>query len=235
MKRKFMLWLMQTRLYAYLMNHVVWRLRLSNYYTSFTGAQYHSGYEKLQPGMFILCVDNHKLVNAVVDGTFSHAALCVAKGTKYLIEPNRGAMNALATYPPEIVELVHEGYNKAHFFDVCKESDRVAIFDCRDWSADHKASMVDSAKLFENCSYDIHFTLGVEALYCSELIYQCDLEAGGGANKLQVSLADLAGLGRPYISPDGLAKALNSICVWDSANELTGLTGAEIKARGLLG
>jgi len=53
--------------------------------------------------------------------------------------------------------------------------------------------------------------MGVKALYCSELVYQSDFE-----RRLDVNLEDLAGLGRKYISPDGLYKAKNVRVVWDS-------------------
>ena len=51
----------------------------------------------------------------------------------------------------------------------------------------------------EGASYDIQFEFGIEALYCSELIYHADEE-----RRLDVDLSDVANLGRKYLSPTGL-------------------------------
>lgn len=229
--KKLLLWLMSTKLYSWAMTHLVWRLRMTNMYTTFTGDLYHAGYAKLSPGCFILSVDYKKAANLVIDGKFSHAAFCVSKGVKYMLEPIGGHLQPHTSHPAEIVEQVHTGFHRTWFFDMCKEADRVAIFTCLDWDDDHKKRMIDFANRFEGSGYDIHFQLGIAALYCSELVYQADKLAGG---KLSADLTDLAGLGRLYISPDGLALAANAKCLWDSAGVLTGLTGPQIEARKLL-
>lgn len=226
------LWLMTTKAYKFFMNHIIWRLRFSNYYTKLTGEQYHHLYQVLQPGDILLTKDNAKATSFIVPGEFPHAALCIDKSERFPFNH------------PEIVEMVHEGFNKAWAFDVCKESDRVAIIRCLDWDADYTRRVIEAAKSFEGTEYDISFSLGVQTLYCSELIFQADCIAGAqegrqefragrytGSCRMQISLADLAGLGRPYISPDGLAKAPNMKCIYDTAGELTGLLGDEIRVK----
>lgn len=206
----FLVWLTNTKAYAYLMKRVIPYIRFTTYYTSLRGDKYQAGYAILQPGHFVLTVDKKKLTTLLIPGTFSHAAFCVAKKSSSLLS--------------EIVEMTHTDYTKSWFFDLCKEADRVAIFTLLDKDDEYISKMIFTAKQLEGTPYDITFTLGVKALSCSELIYFIDFE-----KRMQASLEDIHGLNRPYITPDGLAKAARVLCVWDSDNELAGLTGAQIE------
>ena len=194
MKRKLILWIMQTRLYAWLLIKVIPYIRFTCYYTSLKGYQYQKGYKKLSKGDIVLTVDKKKLTSMLIPGTWTHAALCVGKGSAW-----------------ELSEMTHENYRKSTFFDICKEADRVCILRCKDWTRRYIARVVDRCKTFENVPYDMSFMLGVKALYCSELIFMSDIEG-----RLKVDLSDLAGLGREYISPDGLYLAENVKVIWDS-------------------
>jgi hypothetical protein len=138
----------------------------------------------------------------------------VSKGPKLTPYAYGGALPVKVEHPYEIAEMTHTDYTKSHFFDLCKEADRVCILECVDFTPDYVEAMIARCLSFESARYDSEFTLGVEALYCSELIYQADF-----AKFLEVDLSDLAGLGRPYLSPDGIYQAENVRVVWDSINE----------------
>lgn len=189
---------MQSNLYKYLLIKVIPFIRFSLYYTKLKGFQYIDGYKYLSPGDILLTVDYKKLTHYLIPGEFSHAALCVGIGNE--IDPKF-----------EIAEMTHENYTKSFFFDLCKEADRVVILRCNDWDNDYKKLVIQKCLSFENAVYDLEFDLGVKALYCSELVYQSDIE-----HRLQVDLTDLEGLGRPYISPTGLYQAKNIKVIWDS-------------------
>lgn len=188
---------MQTQLYRWLLKHVVPFIRFTTYYTSLRGAKYHEGYKLLRPGHIVLTNDRKKLTSLLIPGEFSHAALCVGKGEGW-----------------EIAEMTHEDFTKSYFFDLCKEADRVVILECPDFDDDYTKKVIQMCRSFENAHYDVEFNLGIESLYCSELIYQSDFE-----RRLKLDLEDLAGLGRPYISPQGIYDCLNLKIIWDSDNE----------------
>jgi hypothetical protein len=185
---------MSTNSYAWALKHVIPYIRFTTYYTDFPGKSFYSGYSVLKAGDIILTQDSKKLTGKLIPGEFAHAALCVSKNKKW-----------------ETSEMTHEDYRLSTFFDICKESDRVVIIRCPDWDKEYIKKVVAKCKSFEGALYDAQFSLGVKALYCSELVYESDFE-----HRLTVNLEDLAGIGRPYISPDGLYKAQNASCVWDS-------------------
>ena len=210
MRKRFLIWLMRTRLFRWFMKDVIWWIRWSLYYATIRGSAYHQGYRHLTPGHIVLTVDRKKLTSLLIPGEMTHAALCV------------GLVRDGAPY--EIAEMTHTDYTKSHFFDICKEADRVVIMECVDFDADYVNAMTRRCFSLEGSKYDCEFSLGVEALYCSELIYQSDI-----GKRLLVSLEDLAGLGRPYISPDGLLFGANLVCIWDSDCKWTGWTGGQIR------
>jgi hypothetical protein len=180
--RKLILWLMTTRLYRWLMAHAIWRIRFSNWYSLMNGKQFNVAYALLRPGDILLSTDKSKLTSFLVKGPWTHAALCVGKW------PN---------HPYEVAEMVHGGFKKSMFFDFCKEADHIAILRCSKWSKDYLQHIVlANVKEFEGKPYDELFQFGVEALYCSELIYQAD-----ELHICKVDISDFAGLGKQYVSP----------------------------------
>lgn len=217
-KSAIILWLMSTALYRWMLKHVIPYVRFTTYYASMRGGKYHEGYAVLKTGHIILTNDRKKLTSLLIPGMFSHAALCVGRhdeGDLY-----------------EIAEMTHSDYTKSWFFDLCKEADRVVILKCIHWGPVYSEFVAQAAISLQNAKYDTDFCLGVEALYCSELVVAADNKAARELYtepKLRVDYSDLAGLGRPYISPTGLLFAPNVICEWDSDNEFTGLTGPEIE------
>lgn len=191
---KFFNWLSKTKFYYHILMNVVPYIRFTTYYTSMKGRIFHKMYNLLKPGHIILTIDKKKLTTVLVPGEFSHAALCVSKDKVW-----------------EVSEMTHKNYTKSTFADVCFESDRVVILECPDFTRDYIQQVVEKCKSFEDAKYDTAFHLGVEALYCSELVYQSDF-----MQILDVSLEDQVGLNTPYISPTGLYRATNLTVVYDS-------------------
>lgn len=214
-RKKFLIWLMKTRFYKWLLLSIIPFVRFTTYYTSLRGDKYHMAYMMLRPGDIVLAVDKRKATSLLIPGVMTHASLCVARF---------GTLSYMLGF--EMAEMTHHNFTKSHFFDICKEADRVVILRCFDFDDYYIERMIQKCMSFEAAHYDVAFSLGVDALYCSELVYQSDFE-----RRLKVDLSDLAGLGRPYISPDGLAMAKNVTCIHDTDGLWDGLTGQEIERR----
>lgn len=221
MYRKFILWLLQTKFWSFIILKVLPYVRFSTYYTRFAGRDFVEGYDKLKPGQFIICLDDKKATSFLIPGFSSHAAYVVNHCQK---------KNNLEY---EVAEMTHDHFRKSYFFTVCKEATRVLLCECRDWDDMDRAIMCAKINEFENAKYDVSLSLGVNALYCSELIYQLDIMAAkyrdekATVGKMKVDLSDLAGIGRQYISPDGLLFAYNTRVVWDSDGYMSGMTGPQ--------
>ena len=185
---------MQTAFYRYLLKHIIPYIRFTTYYTNLRGIKYHQLYKQLMPGDVILTIDKKKLTTFLIPGEFSHAAMCVSKDEKW-----------------EVSEMTHTDYTKSTFFDICKESDRVVIMRCVVRRAEIIRDAIEKCKSLQGAKYDVEFTLGIHALYCSELIYQSYEN-----NILEANLDDFVGLGRPYISPIGLYHAGKLAIIVDS-------------------
>jgi hypothetical protein len=153
----------------------------------------------LQPGDIILTKDKKKLTTLLIGGEFTHAAVCVGKyGTDQ--------------YPSfEVAEMTHHHFQTSHFFDLCKEADTVVIMRCPQWTDEYKQQFIEKCLSFKNAKYDVEFNLGIEQLYCSELVYQSDFK-----HTLDLNLEDIAGLGTKYISPTGLYKSPSLVLIWNS-------------------
>jgi len=227
MRAKFILWLMGTNFYKYVLLNIIPFVRFSMYYTKIRGNKYHEGWNILKPGHIILTVDDKKLTSLLIPGTMSHAALCV---NHRKLDPR--------SY--EIAEMTHTNYTRSDFFDICKESSRVLIAECTDWSPEYIPKVIEACNSLRAAKYDLEFEFGVKALYCSELVVQADkiayqkelkeLDAASGRGlQLRVDFSDLAGLGRPYISPDGLLFGKNVRVLWDSEGLFSGKMGPEIE------
>jgi len=201
-KSRIVLWIMQSRIYNWLIVKVIPFIRISFYYSDMRGYKYKRAYKLLKVGDIIVCKDKWKLTTWLIPGEFSHAALCIAKGDDGELEF-------------EIAEMTHNGFTKSTFYDIFRESTRLVILRCKDWDENYINKVVNKCKSFNDTPYDNSFVLGVKALYCSELIYESDFQG-----RLKVSLEDLMGLGRPYISPIGIYNAENVEKIWDSDVEV---------------
>jgi uncharacterized protein YycO len=193
LKLKVIEWMMKTKIYKHVLMKIIPYIRFSLYYTDMTGVKYNALNKAMQPGDILLCIDKKKLTTKLIPGEFSHAAMCVS---------NDGVW--------ETSEMTHNDYSKTCMFDICKESDRVVILrPGLPLSVINKA--IEKCKTYQDVDYDIEFSLGVEALYCSELVYESYAD-----NVLGVDITDFAGLGKPYISPTGLYNAKNVTVIIDS-------------------
>jgi len=195
--KKFLLWLMQTKFYWWMTMRVIPHIRFSMYYTDLRGWKYHRFRKLVKPGDIVVCIDYKKLTKFLVPGEFTHAAFVVGLDSEW-----------------EVSEMTHLDYTRSHTVDLFRENDRIVVLRCRDWDEEYTAKVIENCKSFKNAKYDTDFRLGIKALYCSELVYLSDSE-----KRLQVSLDDLGGIGREYISPTGLYKAKNVDVIWDSRDE----------------
>ena len=109
--------------------------------------------------------------------------------------------------------MTHNDYTKSTVSDFCYESTRVVVLRCTDFGVAYTSKVINKCKSLEDVPYDYKFELGVEALSCSELVYEADLE-----KRLDVNLEDVVGLGQLYISPTGLWNAKNVTVVIDTNN-----------------
>jgi len=196
--RKAILMLFETRLWSWLLLDIIPYIRFTCYYTSFPGWKYMRGYRHLEAGNFILTIDKWKLTGLLIPG-WDHAGLCINKGHEF-----------------EIAEMTHTNFTKSTFFDLCKTSTRVSIWECPGWDWDYIYQVIIPTCLsFENTPFDVKLEKGIKALACSEMVFESDPERRMGASD-----EDILGLGIPYVSPTGLSKAKNVRCKWDSNNEV---------------
>lgn len=191
--------IMHSKPYRWVIRQVMPFARFSLGYSDLRGWQYQRGYELLKPGHILVSVDRHKLNSVLIPGTFSHAALCVDKGSEW-----------------EVSEMTHKHHTKSAFYDICSQADRVAILECKDWDPEYVEKIIAKCKSFEHIKYDVEFEPGLKNLYCSELVYEADFER-------RLKLAPFKGnkdLGLEIIPPDSLLNADNVEVVWDSDAEM---------------
>ncbi len=193
LKLKAVEWLMSTKFYKHVLLNVIPYIRFTTYYPDMKGKQYTKLYEAMEPGDIILTIDRRKLTTVLIPGEFSHAGMCVSKDGEW-----------------ETSEMTHNHYDKTCLFDMAKSSDRIVIMRPQ-LSQDIIDEAIDKCKSLEGTDYDTSFSLGVEALYCSELIYESYEN-----NSLGLDISDLLGMGKPYISPSGLYSAKNLKVVLDT-------------------
>ena len=185
---------MTTSLYHYLLKHIIPYIRLSTYYTTMRGRTYHQVYSVIKPGDILLSVDSKKLTTFLIGGEFSHAAVCVSKDRFW-----------------EVSEMTHTDYTKSTVSDICYEATRVVVLRSMSWDEEYTKAFVEKTKSFDGVPYDNMFELGVEALSCSELVYEADFE-----RRLDLNLEDVVGLGELYISPTGIWNSNSLTCIFDT-------------------
>lgn len=148
----------------------------------------------MKPGDILISKSTYRLTNLIIGGKFSHGAVVVAK-------------NKIAEMTANDFDVV----GMDHFALGCT---RIALLRFKDPPANYGQRVARKAMAYANKKYDAQFTLGVEALYCSELAYQSDF-----LHKMQADLSDLVGMGRPYISPDGIYSAPGLKIVYEWKDE----------------
>lgn len=192
--KKVLLWLMQTNFYRTVVLRIMPYIRFTMYYVHFDGWKYNQAYEILQPGDLILTVDPAKLTSKLIPGPVDHAVVCVSKDKMW-----------------ETSDMVHDGYRKGCFFDICKESERIFILRLKDSTPEYIQKIIEKCKSFDGLEYDIEFKFGIKALYCSELYYMSDYE-----NRAKADPEDIECIGREYISPTGYLMSEGMYVVYDS-------------------
>tara|TARA_R110000868_G_scaffold87034_5_gene243677 strand:- start:13551 stop:14147 length:597 start_codon:yes stop_codon:yes gene_type:complete len=191
--KSFLIWLMKRKSWYWLLMKVVPYVRFSLYYTKLRGFQYHQCYSIIQPADILLTIDKKKLTTLLVPGNFTHAAIFHSRDGEW-----------------EVSEMTHVNHSQSCLFDIFKEADRVVVLR-PSFDENYKQAFIEKCKSFVNAKYDVAFELGNEALFCSELVYESDFE-----RRLDFDLSDLAGLGRRYLSPDGIYACKNLTLVFDS-------------------
>lgn len=190
MKTKFLLWLMGTRFYRFLLKYVIPQIQ----FFSATGPSYsfkESMRRTMRAGDVVLTKSSFHLTNLLIGGRFSHAAIVVG--------------------PDKIAEMTSNDFDVRSVDEFSKHCTKISLLRLHTNDQAYATQMAINAMSFSDRDYDYRFTLGVDALYCSELIYQSDTE-----KRLQCDLTDLVGMGTQYISPAGLydAKGLKPILEW---------------------
>ncbi len=186
-------WLMSTKFYKHLLLKIIPYIRFTTYYTKMTGKKYNVIYNIIEEGDIILTIDHKKLTTILIPGEFSHAGMVVSKDGEW-----------------ETSEMTHNHYDRTCIFDMAKSSDRIVVMRPQlPLSVITKA--IKKCKSLDGADYDTSFSLGIEALYCSELVYESYEN-----NVLGVDVSDLLGMGKPYISPSGLYTAKNLRVVLDT-------------------
>ncbi|MFA5344675.1 MAG: YiiX/YebB-like N1pC/P60 family cysteine hydrolase [Candidatus Omnitrophota bacterium] len=180
-------WVARTRPYLFVVRDILPYARISWGHTRLTGKKYREGYKLLKPGHIILSTDEERISSFLTPGDLDHAAICVGVGSDY-----------------EIGEMTHLGYTQSLFFDICHTSDRVVILDCTDWDDEYKQRVIEKCRSLVGMQYDFQFEVGDTVLYCSELVFCCDIE-----KRLEMVFGD-------YILPEDIYKAKNVKVIWDS-------------------
>lgn len=185
----------RTAIYKFVVLSIIPNIRFSTKPTKIRGNQYKEAYKRLQVGDIILTRDESKLAGKFIDGYWDHVALFLGKEKDF-----------------EVAEMTRHGFTKSEFADVFKESSRFKIVRSSKLPSDYIEKMINKCISFDGKHYDTGFSLGIEELYCSEMIFQCDIEM-----RLKFDLSDLKLIGQPYLSPDGVEACHNlDIIVFDS-------------------
>lgn len=209
LKRKIAYAIVASEFYTNLLEKVIPYIRLTTYYPRFPRFKFQSLYDMVQVGDILLTNDYRKLTTLLIPGDWAHAAIVVGKGIDKI----------------EVVEMTHVGFHKTDIHKVCAESERVRIKRVNDprWDAE---KFVENAWKHEGSKYNFAFLAKEKkdprnkngdkmhrSNYCSQLVTQADED-----NILDVNWDDLAGLGVPYISPDGLDKGKNLDTIYDTGD-----------------
>ena len=179
--RQFFLWISGTWLYEFVLKWVVPAIRFGGRPTPRLVREIIL--DRIRLGDVLVVKDRHKLTNILIGGEFSHCGMYLGLG--------------------EVGEMAANGYGAVSLRTFLSHSTKIKVLRLRDYDKKYATLMVRKFRMLGHpADYDIKFSLGIDLLACSEIIYHADIE-----NRMKADLTDIAGLGRPYISPDGIAKA----------------------------
>lgn len=193
--KKIYIWVASSWAWQFLLTWIIPAIRFGG--KPITDAQIQELSSVIQKGDCILLKDPKKLSHILIGGTWSHAAIC----TSFLDDQY-----------PVFGEMGHAGFQEVNIKKLVGYSTKIAVIRPKDADFTYMKLMGEEARRIGLLSigYDFIFSLGEKSLYCSELVYLADY------HKLyQANLDDLAGLGHPYISPDGLYKAKGAKIVFE--------------------
>lgn len=189
MKTRFLLWLMSTKLYRFFLKYILPQIQFFHA----TGPSYfikQSLIDKMLPGDVLLTKSSFHLTNLLIGGRFSHAAIVIEKN--------------------KIAEMTAKGFDVVNVSEFSKHCTKISLLRLHPQDNEYSKKMAQYCMNFSDRSYDNKFSLNVEALYCSELVYQSDYE-----KRIKYDLTDLIGAGTLYISPDGLYDAVGLTPVFE--------------------
>lgn len=110
-----------------------------------------------------------------------------------------------------VIEAVAEGVVKTTLEEFISRSEGVILCYGYKWDKEYRNNIANIANTFIGIGYDRKFKFGTEALYCSELVFESDIEG-----RCSYDSSDLAGIGRDYISPIGIVEAVGMTRIYDS-------------------
>lgn len=187
---RFMAWLLKTHAMRFTLRYVVPEIKILHAPGPGYNTKEHIR-KNMRPGDVLVSKSTYRLTNLVIGGKFSHGA--------FVINTN------------EIAEMTAKDFDVVDVNEFAAGCTHIALLRLKSPDQIYANKMVEKCLSFSDARYDADFSLGVEALYCSELVYQSDFE-----RRMKCNLDDIVGMGRPYISPDGLfcAPGLELVYEW---------------------
>lgn len=189
--RKFIRWLLSTRLCAFFVKYVIPEVKF--FHAPGPSWRVKQDFKQtMRIGDILLSKSRGHLTNLLIPGKFSHAAIVIGKN--------------------KIAEMKANDFDVVDFEHFSKHTTRLALLRLRPYEKEYARQMANKAMSFSSARYDRLFSLGVDALYCSELCYEADFQ-----RRMKADLSDLEGLGQKYISPVGLYEApgLHAVLEWE--------------------
>lgn len=192
-RAKVVAWLLQTRVMLFFLRYIIPNIKFIHAPGPawIVREQFRT---KMQVGDILVSKSRFALTNLIIGGKFSHAAVVIS------------------SEPDQIAEMTHKDFDVVGIKEFSENTTRIALLRFKQAPKWYAKQFAKNAMRFQDKRYDAKFTLGVEALYCSELLFQSDDEHRMGADT-----SDLVSLGTPYLSPDGVyqAKGLQVIFEWE--------------------
>ena len=183
---------MKSYIYSLLLRYVVPALRFPKGVSVEDVALFKA---KVRRGDILLCKTHLSLASKLIPGDWDHAAIFTG----------RDRIN-------EIAEMIAQGFHECDIDYFLKDCDEVLILrPVHPWSEQYLYRFINKCLSFKGRKYDKEFTLGVDSLYCFELVYHSDMD-----RKLRFDLDDLVGMGRPYLSSEGIYTCPNLKIVYSS-------------------
>jgi len=190
MKARFLVWLMSTRFYRFLLKYVIPEIQF--FHAPGPGYFVKENIRLFMlPGDILLSKSNLMLTNLLIGGKYSHAAIVLEKD--------------------KIAEMSANGFDVKNVNDFSKKTTRIALLRYKNTSNNYGEAVAKKAMEIKSADYDYCFDLSNNLFYCSELVYYADFE-----NRGMYDLSDLVGVGKPYLSPVGVyeAKGLRIVYEW---------------------